>query len=147
MGGSVLMLQAGRRCSVPVHRSTGRKRLSRKHELLEHLCNVFARGSEYSAYHSRQRRRCSYKISGMLMVVFGAGASYDSVPSKRPVDSLSITEAQFRPPLANQLFEPRPWFVEIMKRFPDCQAVIPYLEGRIGGSVEQELERLQSEAE
>jgi hypothetical protein len=82
----------------------------------------------------------------MLMVVFGAGASYDSVPSKRPVDSLPISEAQYRLPLANQLFEPRNWFVHIMNKFPDCQAIIPYLQFPTGGSVEQELERLQTEA-
>ena len=35
----------------------------------------------------------------MLMVVFGAGASYDSIASFHP------SKAEFRPPLANELFE------------------------------------------
>jgi hypothetical protein len=89
----------------------------------------------------------SYKIFGeMLMVVFGAGASYDSVASKRPAYPGPESEEQYRPPLANALFEPRPWFVEVMNRFPDCQPIIPYLQFPTGGSVEQELEHLQSEA-
>jgi hypothetical protein len=82
----------------------------------------------------------------MLMVVLGAGASYDSIPSKPPGFPLSDFEAQYRPPLAKELFEPRPLFAGEMKNFPDCQAIIPYLQNPAGASVEAELERLKGEA-
>jgi hypothetical protein len=80
----------------------------------------------------------------MLLVVFGAGASYDSVPH-RPVDPPQWQP--YRPPLANQLFEDRPLFVEAMSRFPQCQPVIPDLRNvspTVG--VEQVLSRFESEA-
>jgi len=77
----------------------------------------------------------------MLMVVFGAGASYDSDPS-RPVPQ----KQDFRPPLANELFENRPLFGDAIRRLPRCQPIIPYLRAP-GVSVEQELERLQAEGE
>ena len=83
----------------------------------------------------------------MLMVVFGAGASYDSVPSRPPIP---FPGAQLldRPPLANELFADRPRFVEAIRSFPKCQPVIPYLRHLPrDGSVEQVLEGLQAEAE
>jgi len=51
-----------------------------------------------------------------------------------------------RPPLANQLFDTRPIFVEAMRRFKDCMAIVPYLR-KAGISVEQELAKLQAQAE
>lgn len=79
----------------------------------------------------------------MLMVIFGAGASYDSVPSRPPRTSRS----EYRPPLANDLFSNRPQFVTAMRRFPRCQAIIPYLQQPAEGRpVEQVLEGLQEEA-
>src|ERR1035437_6504657 len=77
----------------------------------------------------------------MLMIIFGAGASYDSVPALPP----SISNRD-RPPLADQLFETRPEFTEAMARFPKCQPIIPYLQAT-GTPVERELERLQTEAQ
>jgi hypothetical protein len=76
----------------------------------------------------------------MLMVIFGAGASFDSVPSIpiRPED-------QYRPPLADRLFDTRPIFKETMARFEKCQPVIPYLQDRYA-AVERVLEWLQEEA-
>ena len=76
----------------------------------------------------------------MLMVVFGAGASYDSVPA-HPVGVEDI-----RPPLAKDLFRTGP-----LTRTPSLDSLnvrpsFPYL--RVDDvSVEQELERLQAEAE
>jgi len=85
----------------------------------------------------------------MLMVIFGAGASYDSVPTRRasnPNFSYPISsDGEFRPPLANQLFADRPLFREAMQRFPRCQPIIPLLQ-KAGVSVEQELEKLRAEA-
>jgi len=78
------------------------------------------------------------------MVVFGAGASYDSVPHRHPD---SFTNLVHRPPLANELFADRPRFTEAMNRFPACEPIIPLLRHRNeGDSVEQVLERLQDQA-
>jgi hypothetical protein len=92
----------------------------------------------------------------MLMVVFGAGASYDSIPqlrpgasSKLPAHSLAdaVVAEQYRLPLANELFDNRPDFVRAIQRFPKCQAVIPYLrQPPPGKTVENVLEALQTEA-
>jgi hypothetical protein len=81
----------------------------------------------------------------MLLVILGAGASYDSVPS-RPPDSFK--SLPFRPPLANELFADRPLFVASMDKFEKCKPIIPYLQNlREGQTVEHLLEGLQAEAE
>lgn len=88
----------------------------------------------------------------MLLVVLGAGASYDSDPDRPPsydpttsrIENLPPNE-QHRPPLANRLFDNRPQFLTAMQRFPDCLALIPHLR-RSGVAVEKELSRLQAEA-
>lgn len=82
----------------------------------------------------------------MLMVVFGAGASYDSVPSCPP-NRLTAAKFPDRPPLAAQLFDDRKFFVEAISRFPRCQPIIPYLRKPTNRTVEQVLEELQSEAD
>jgi hypothetical protein len=85
----------------------------------------------------------------MLLVVFGAGASYDSVPHLRvPSDSGEklLNHNIDRPPLAQELFEHRPKFVSVMERFGRCREIIPLLRKR-GIAVEQELARIQSQAE
>jgi hypothetical protein len=79
----------------------------------------------------------------MLMVVIGAGASYDSIPSlsryRGPIDA--------RPPLANELFAPRDKFKSIRQRFPACHAIVPGLENLPPDkTLEQVLEHLQTEA-
>ncbi len=79
----------------------------------------------------------------MLMVVFGAGASFDSVPHRPP--GMSFKEREYRPPRANELFGDRLQFQRAMEQFPKCLAVIPHLR-KAGISVEQELEKLQAEA-
>lgn len=90
----------------------------------------------------------------MLLVIFGAGASYDSVPDLKPPDPpLSALRPPMqnthyeneRPPLASQLFDNRPSFVEAMKRFPQCMPLIPLLR-KEGVAVEQELARFQEQA-
>lgn len=79
----------------------------------------------------------------MLMVVFGAGASYDSV-SSFPPDQGTFDD---RPPLSNQLFELRGHFSEVMNRFPKCLAIIPNLQSLPANeSVERVLQRFQDEA-
>ncbi len=80
----------------------------------------------------------------MLMVVFGAGASYDSYPSLPP-DKPSNRER--RPPLASQLFDERPEFVQIASSFPDCLEILPFLRHvPAGKTIEAVLEDLQGEA-
>jgi hypothetical protein len=85
------------------------------------------------------------------MVVFGAGASYDSYPSLRApsvgfVGGHPRWEA-VRPPLANQLFSDQEAFAKIASDFSDCQPIIPFVRHvPKHSSVEQVLEGLQSEA-
>jgi hypothetical protein len=89
----------------------------------------------------------------VLLVIFGAGASFDSVPhlppgevfpAVRPAFSPDYYE-NFRPPLANQLFDTRPLFVEAMVRFWQFQPLIPLLRKQ-GIAVEQELAKFQEQA-
>ena len=86
----------------------------------------------------------------MLLVIFGAGASYDSVPHLRaslpsvPPEQRTSVE-QDRPPLANQLFENRPKFVDAMERFRDCIPLVPLLR-KPDIAVEQELAKFQEQA-
>ena len=84
----------------------------------------------------------------MLMVVFGAGASYDSVLSRPPWE-YSRERLHYRPPLANELFGTTDEYRDAITRFPKCKPILPRLQGvvRQGGSVEVELERLQEEAD
>lgn len=81
----------------------------------------------------------------MLLVVFGAGASYDSDPARPP----RRFPADSRPPLANQLFGNTRLYADAMSRFPQCRPILPRLQetARVGGSIELELERLQEEAD
>lgn len=79
----------------------------------------------------------------MLMVVFGAGASYDSWPSGTP-DKLPRDKQVYRPPLAKELFLPYPEFRKISAKYPLCQTIIPYLESQ--ENIEAILERFRDEA-
>lgn len=68
----------------------------------------------------------------MLLVVFGAGASYDSAatyPVPKPEVGLGgdYLVEQSRPPLADRLFENRGWFAEALKLFPTCQPLVTHL--------------------
>jgi hypothetical protein len=97
----------------------------------------------------------------MLMVIFGAGASYDSaqafpllpqhatggqqnfgLPSPAAVD----LAGPWRPPLANDLFrDPNHAFGHIVQRYPKLTHIIPFLRQPSNGrSVEEELESLQA---
>jgi hypothetical protein len=82
----------------------------------------------------------------MLMIVFGAGASYDSVPAFPPGLTPEVEE-QFRPPLANGLFENRGWFASILSKYPECRPIVPLLRDLKGASIELVLQELQNEAE
>ena len=84
----------------------------------------------------------------MLLVVFGAGASFDSVPSRPPGLGPHFNE-EYRPPLANFLFDERSTFREALERFPACQTIVPYLRPASDGAplnVERVLTELDEEA-
>ncbi len=85
----------------------------------------------------------------MLMVVFGAGASYDSSPDQRlPTHHLQDAVENERPPLANELFEDRDMFAATLERFPQARPIVPRLRNlQPGESVESVMETLQAEAD
>jgi hypothetical protein len=85
----------------------------------------------------------------MLMVIFGAGASFDSIDSKPPGHGnpgWDIDE-EFRPPLANDLFGPRKLFADAMARFEKLQPIVPLLRHTGGRNIEGVLRELQLEAD
>lgn len=78
------------------------------------------------------------------MVIFGAGASYDSAPFQPPGRASDLPE---RPPLADQLFDDRPVFADGVGKFPQFKPILPHLRNRPAGkSVERVLKDLQAEA-
>ena len=93
----------------------------------------------------------------MLMVIFGAGASYDSVPAYPPPQSGRLPIATphagdvannyHRPPLANQLFENRPLFANTIQLYSACEPIIPRLRNHHGETVEAALQDLQEKAD
>jgi len=74
------------------------------------------------------------------MVIFGAGASYDSLARYPPESGAAM---DWRPPLADQLFDAR--FGPYIQQFRQMHAVVPDLQNPAGG-VETVLEKFQSEA-
>jgi hypothetical protein len=96
----------------------------------------------------------------MLMVIFGAGASYDSSPDFSPPSmpaaqqnfgnspAQSLSREQWRPPLANNLFDnPSQAFSAIVREYPKLSHILPLLRQRSGGkTVEEVLEQLQDES-
>lgn len=91
----------------------------------------------------------------MILVIFGAGASYDSVPSRpprdypRPPSGTEIPGISSRPPLANELFlDTNSAFVDSISKFQQCYPIVPLLQKLpVDKTLEQVLETLQSEAE
>lgn len=57
------------------------------------------------------------------MVIFGAGASYDSCPTY----PAGLPGPGNRPPLAKDLFDNRQLFVDALDYFPQCKPVVPRL--------------------
>lgn len=79
----------------------------------------------------------------MLMVIFGAGASYDSVPA---VPAGKVNPGPFRPPLARDLFERTDLTMQAMAEFPQCQAIMPDLQNSSNNeTVEHVLQGFQDE--
>jgi len=86
----------------------------------------------------------------MLMVIFGAGASFDSAPSyplESPESRRHGDVDKYRLPLADGLFENRPLFATAVSKLPRCRPINSRLRFRPQDtSVEQELQKLQAEA-
>lgn len=85
----------------------------------------------------------------MLMVIFGAGASFDSAQAW-PTNTLSNVQNErglaWRPPLANDLFlDPHGQFSGLVTRYRQMIPILPILRGRRDISVEEVLESLQAE--
>jgi hypothetical protein len=81
--------------------------------------------------------------AGMLMVIIGAGASYDSSPDK-PARAGEIHIN--RPPLADNLFLDVGLLRKARAEFPLIHALIPELLPNTRQSLEQSLQKLQGEA-
>jgi hypothetical protein len=90
----------------------------------------------------------SYILLYMLMVVFGAGASYDSIDVKPPGSSQPgwYIDEEFRPPLAKDLFGFRGLFADAMANFEKLQPIVPILRHAGAKNVETVLRELQDEA-
>jgi len=84
----------------------------------------------------------------MLMVIFGAGASYDSASSFRPEGYGRDGPCRWRPPLANELFIRLPEFRRHLERYPKCLPLVPRLEPPATGSLslEEQLQRYEEDA-
>lgn len=84
----------------------------------------------------------------MLMVIFGAGASYDSAQAFPPLSTLMHEYAgAWRPPLAKDLFLDREReFGDIVTKYPRLTRILPFLRSPSEErSVEQILESLQDQ--
>jgi hypothetical protein len=82
----------------------------------------------------------------VLLVVFGAGASYDSVPTYQP-RSWRVDGLQQRPPLANDLFDERTLFADTALRLYQLLPILPRLRHRADNvTVEAVLQQFQTEA-
>ncbi|OQW65007.1 MAG: hypothetical protein BVN28_02450 [Nitrospira sp. ST-bin4] len=81
----------------------------------------------------------------MLLVILGAGASYDSAPS-RPASDSRYSLMPERPPMANDLFGDRQYFGNVMNKYPQCLPIIQQLRDMPEGTIEKQLQKLQTEA-
>lgn len=84
------------------------------------------------------------------MFVFGAGASFDSDPKRRPRPGQNSWEVENRPPLAKDLFSPEGMLgARAIESFPRARPLLMRLRDAAerGLDVEQELERFEAESE
>ena len=84
----------------------------------------------------------------MLLVVFGAGASYDSILSRANLGSAVDPHQGSRPPLAKDLFTPHPVTISALERYFDVGALFAKLAdggGEVG--VEAKLTELWEHAQ
>jgi hypothetical protein len=87
------------------------------------------------------------------MVIFGAGASYDSSATytmgMAPPDAGDAARANnfYRPPLAKELFANRLLFVEALEMFPQCKTIVYRLRDPAVLSGDKSIEALLQEIE
>jgi SIR2-like domain len=85
----------------------------------------------------------------MILVIFGAGASYDSCPTL-PVKGLNSqairNQRPERPPLAAELFYNNDIFSQPLRQYWECNPIVPYLRDIPSGSFEEQLDKLQEES-
>jgi SIR2-like domain len=80
-----------------------------------------------------------------LAIIFGAGASYDFLPTRAPGERSSDPLRDYRIPLADDLFENRSEFASIASKLRRLLPILPELRNRTGNrSVEAVLEELRS---
>ena len=81
----------------------------------------------------------------MLMVIFGAGASYDCDPSQPPKRHEALSNPRL--PLANELFEDRYLMLGNVSDYRQCRPIIPFLRSSPHGpvTVERVLEGYREE--
>lgn len=114
-------------------------------------------GSVAATYHlgvhlpeltSQRRRRGAAYYLPMLLVVLGAGASFDSVSPSVLRRIPKEQQLEWRPPLAKDLFADRRSFEQVLNGLPQCAALVADLQRRLenNANLEQELEHLQDEA-
>jgi len=83
------------------------------------------------------------------MVIFGAGASYDSSSEFHPAPEAKEPGSRlWAPPLTCDLFRDRhSQFGDIVKRYPRLSGILPFLRQPQGGrSIEEQLELYQNES-
>jgi hypothetical protein len=83
----------------------------------------------------------------MLLVIIGAGASYDSAISRPLAPGQRDLRTNSRPPLANGLFQEREVFFTAAHNHPHFQPLVHRLRPSEGRSIEAVLEAIATEAE
>lgn len=79
----------------------------------------------------------------MLLIIVGAGASFDSIPSLDPKSHKS----ERRLPLAKDLFRNSAHFQNEIKKWPQMRPIVPYLRAPRTGSIEEEFDRIAAESD
>ena len=82
----------------------------------------------------------------MLLVVFGAGASFDSsadFPWRNSADDAPFDA--YRPPLARDLFSLRSHFLQVLDRYREIKPIVYRVRPVAERSLEEELQILKSE--
>ncbi len=81
------------------------------------------------------------------MVVFGAGASFDSLPKTSWPQGMSDAERESCPPLTKELFGPRRAFVEFVLNTLDTASIVARLRNvaTVDGDIEETIQALVAE--
>jgi hypothetical protein len=80
----------------------------------------------------------------MLMVIFGAGASYDAITAFPPNSAPSFLDERL--PLADELFDQRPIFRRGLVKFAEMHPIVPPLQNRGAIALEAKLQSFAEEA-